>query len=223
MRHGVGVHDRRERPLHLRAHRCGVARDGGQTCVGAGLEAGHPPVEAVAAATEVGVPVRTSGGDQLLAVTAEDAYGILLRFEGGGLGVVSLVATARHSRATSSSSTAKRAVRLDADRRVWWGRDGEELRCEGPLDDSGATAFKRVARNFWAAIRNDAPPDPSLEEALRTPMRYVLANWKMYPTIEQARAVLAGVQAGLVDQLAAGSRLPRVIVCPPVTHRWRQG
>ncbi|HVM15505.1 MAG TPA: hypothetical protein VM287_14415, partial [Egibacteraceae bacterium] len=34
-----------------------------------------PPVEAVAAATEVGVPVRTSGGDELLAVTAEDARG----------------------------------------------------------------------------------------------------------------------------------------------------
>ena len=46
-------------------------------------------------------------------------------------------------------------------------------------------------------------------------MQYVLANWKMYPTIEQARAVLAGVQTGLADQLDAGSRLPRVIVCPP--------
>lgn len=46
-------------------------------------------------------------------------------------------------------------------------------------------------------------------------MRYVLANWKMYPTTERARAVLAGVQAGLADQLDAGSRLPRVIVCPP--------
>lgn len=46
-------------------------------------------------------------------------------------------------------------------------------------------------------------------------MRYVLANWKMYPTIDQARAVLAGVQAGLGDRLDAGSRLPRVIVCPP--------
>ncbi len=46
-------------------------------------------------------------------------------------------------------------------------------------------------------------------------MRYVLANWKMYPTIEQARAVLAGVQAGLADQVDAESRLPRVIVCPP--------
>lgn len=46
-------------------------------------------------------------------------------------------------------------------------------------------------------------------------MRYVLANWKMYPTIDQARAVLAGVRAGLADRLAAGSGLPRVIVCPP--------
>ena len=126
-----------------------------------------PAVEAVAAATEVGVPVRT-GGDQLLGVTAEDAYGILLRFEGGGLGVVSLVATARHGRGDVVELHGdKGTVRLDADGQVWWGRAGEELRCEGPLDDSSATAFKRLARNFWAAIRNDAPPDPSLEEGLR--------------------------------------------------------
>ena len=46
-------------------------------------------------------------------------------------------------------------------------------------------------------------------------MRYVLANWKMYPTIDQACAVLAGVQAGLAGQIDAGSRRPRVIVCPP--------
>lgn len=127
-----------------------------------------PPVEAVAAATEVGVPVRTSGGDELLAVTAEDAYGILLRFEGGGLGVVSLVATARHGRGDVIELHGDEGtVRLDADRRVWWGRAGEELRCEGPLDDSSLPAFKQLARSFWAAIRDGAPPDPSLEEGLR--------------------------------------------------------
>lgn len=127
-----------------------------------------PPVEAVAAATEVGVPVRTSGGDELLPVTAEDAYGILLRFEGGGLGVVSLVATARHDRGDVIELHGDQGtVRLDADGRVWWGRAGEELRCDGPLDDTPATAFKRLARSFSAAIRDDAPPDPSLEEALR--------------------------------------------------------
>ncbi|MGH9153011.1 MAG: triose-phosphate isomerase family protein [Acidimicrobiales bacterium] len=47
-------------------------------------------------------------------------------------------------------------------------------------------------------------------------MRYVLANWKMYPTIDQARAVLAAVQAGLAERLHPGSPLPRVIVCPPI-------
>ena len=57
-----------------------------------------PPIEAVAAATDVGVAMRTSGGDELLPVTAEDAYAILLRFRGGGLGVVTLVSTARHDR-----------------------------------------------------------------------------------------------------------------------------
>ena len=46
-------------------------------------------------------------------------------------------------------------------------------------------------------------------------MRYVLANWKMYPTVGEARAVLATVQADLADKLALGLPSPRVIVCPP--------
>ncbi|MDP9387142.1 MAG: Gfo/Idh/MocA family oxidoreductase [Actinomycetota bacterium] len=127
-----------------------------------------PPIEAVAAATDVGVRVRTSGDDELLPVTADDAYAILLRFRGGGLGVVSLVATARHARGDVIELHGEGGtVRLDADRRVWWGRASEELRCDGPLDDGSSEAFKRLARNFAAAIRNGAPPDPSLEEGLR--------------------------------------------------------
>jgi predicted dehydrogenase len=128
-----------------------------------------PPVEAVAAILEVGVPVRTSGDDgELVAVTAEDAYGILLRFRGGGLGVVSLVATARHGRGDVIELHGDEGtVRLDADQKVWWGRAGEDLQCEGPLDNSSTEAFKRLARNFWAAIREGAPADPSLEEGLR--------------------------------------------------------
>ena len=46
-------------------------------------------------------------------------------------------------------------------------------------------------------------------------MRYVLANWKMYPTVDQARAVLAAVQAGVAERLGPASTLPQVIVCPP--------
>ncbi|HEX2275017.1 MAG TPA: Gfo/Idh/MocA family oxidoreductase [Acidimicrobiales bacterium] len=129
-----------------------------------------PPVEAIAAATEVGVAVRTSGDDdgELLPVTAEDAYVILLQFRGGGLGVVSLVATARHDRGDVIELHGHEGtVRLDADQRVWWGRADEELQCEGPLDNSSTEAFKRLARNFWAAIREGAAPDPSLEEGLR--------------------------------------------------------
>ena len=129
-----------------------------------------PPVEAVAAATEVGVTVRTAGGEdgELLPVTAEDAYVILLRFTGGGLGVVTLVATARHGRGDVIELHGDEGtVRLDADQRVWWGRAGEELQSEGPLESSSKEAFKRLARNFWAAIREGAPPDPSLEEGLR--------------------------------------------------------
>ncbi len=127
-----------------------------------------PPVEAVAAATDVGVPMRTSGDDELLPVTAEDAYAILLRFRGGGLGVVDLVSTARHGRGDVIELHGEEGtVRLDADQRVWWGRAGDDLRCEGPFDNSSTEAFKRLARNFWAAIRNGDPPDPSLEEGLR--------------------------------------------------------
>ncbi|HEX8935902.1 MAG TPA: Gfo/Idh/MocA family oxidoreductase, partial [Pseudonocardiaceae bacterium] len=101
-------------------------------------------------------------------VTAEDAYALLLRFRGGGLGVVTLVATARHGRGDVIEIHGDEGtVRLDGDRRVWWGRAGEELQSEGPLDASSAEAFKRVARNFWAAIRKGAAPEPSLEEGLR--------------------------------------------------------
>jgi predicted dehydrogenase len=127
-----------------------------------------PEVEAVAAATEVGVPVRRTEDGQLRRVTAEDAYALLLRFRGGGLGVVTLVATARHGRGDVIEIYGDEGtVRLDGDRRVWWARTGEELRSDGPLDTSSTAAFTRVARNFWAAIRNGAAPEPSLEEGLR--------------------------------------------------------
>jgi predicted dehydrogenase len=131
------------------------------------------PVEAVAAASEVGVPVRRDQAGELRRVTAEDAYAILLRFRGGGLGVVSLASTVGHPRGEVLELYGDAGtVRLDADRRIWWGRTGEELRCEGPLSASSTDAFKRVARAFHAAIRNGAPPEPSLEEGLRVQAVY---------------------------------------------------
>jgi predicted dehydrogenase len=127
-----------------------------------------PDVEAVAAATEVGVPVRRADDGELRRVTAEDAYALLLRFRGGGLGAVTLVATARHGRGDIVEIYGEDGtVKLDGDRRVWWGRAGEELHHEGPLDASSTEAFKRVARNFWAAVREGAAPEPSLQEGLR--------------------------------------------------------
>ena len=129
-----------------------------------------PDVDSVAAATEVGVPERPGGddGEAMRRVTAEDAYGILLRFRGGGLGLVSLLATAHHRRGDVIEIHGDEGTaRLDGDRRVWWGRAGEELRCEGPLDSSSEEAFRQVARNFRAAIRQGAEPEPSLEEGLR--------------------------------------------------------
>jgi predicted dehydrogenase len=127
-----------------------------------------PDVEAVAAATEVTVPQRITDDGDMRAVTAEDAFGILLRFRGGGLGLVSFVATARHDRGdVIEIHGADGTVRLDGDGRLSWGRAGEELQVEGPLDASPQEAFKHVARRFYAAIRDGAEPDPSLGEALR--------------------------------------------------------
>lgn len=132
-----------------------------------------PRVESVAAALEVGVPDRLAGSGEMRQVTAEDTYGILLRFEGGGLGVVSLAATARHDRRDLVEIYGDQGtVKLDADYRLWWGRAGDELQVEAPLSNSSSEAFRRVARRFWLSIREGAPPDPSLEEALRVQAVY---------------------------------------------------
>ncbi len=125
-------------------------------------------IEAVAAATEVGVGERATPDGSERAVTAEDAYALLLRFDGGGLGLVSLVSTAHHARGDLIEVHGEGGtVRLDAERRLWWARAGEELRCEGPLKASSKDAFERVARSFWSAIREGTPPDPPLSEGLR--------------------------------------------------------
>ena len=46
-------------------------------------------------------------------------------------------------------------------------------------------------------------------------LKYLLANWKMYPTVEEAVALLTDIQAGLLERAQSGALLPRVIVCPP--------
>jgi predicted dehydrogenase len=132
------------------------------------LIAAFGEVEEVAAATEVGVAQRRAKDGTPHTVTAEDAYAILIRFRGGGLGHVSLTSTARHARGDVVEIHGEGGtVRLDADNRLWWGRAGEELESEGPLQASSKDAFAQVARNFHAAIRDGAPPDPSLHEGLR--------------------------------------------------------
>jgi predicted dehydrogenase len=125
-------------------------------------------VEEVAAATEVGVGEREAPDGTTRIVTAEDAYAILIRLRGGGLAQVSLTSTARHARGdVVEIHGAGGTVRLDADKRLWWGRAGEELQSEGPLQASSKDAFARVARNFHAVIREGVPADPSLQEGLR--------------------------------------------------------
>ena len=129
---------------------------------------GFGEVEAVAAATEVGVPERVDDEGRERRVTAEDTYALVLRFRGGGIGVVTLLATARHKRGDVLEAHGDAGtVRLDAEKRLWWGRAGEDLECEGPLEADSKAAFGQVARNFWSSIREGTPPEPSLAEGLR--------------------------------------------------------
>ncbi len=125
-------------------------------------------VESVAAATEVGVGERTARDGTTHAVTAEDAYAFVMRLRGGGLATVTLTATARHKRGDVIEIYGDAGtVLLDADKVVRWGRAGEDLRAEGPLKASSKDAFVQIARRFHAAIRDGAPPDPSLQAGLR--------------------------------------------------------
>jgi len=153
-----------------------------------------PDVEAVACATDVGVPERPAGDDEVRRVTAEDAYAILLRFRGGGLGVVTLLATAHHARPDVIELYGDGgSVRLDAERRVWWGRKGGDLQCDGPLEASSSDAFEHVARSFASGIRDGTAPEPSLEEGLRVQAVYdavraadVQRGWVAPPAVPAA-------------------------------------
>jgi predicted dehydrogenase len=125
-------------------------------------------VQEVAAATDVGVREREAKDGTTHEVTAEDAYAILIRFRGGGLAQVSLTSTARHARGDVLEFHGDAgSVRLEADKVLHSGRAGEDLQTEGPLEASSKRAFEQVARNFYAAIRHGAAPDPSLQEGLR--------------------------------------------------------
>ena len=46
-------------------------------------------------------------------------------------------------------------------------------------------------------------------------LNYVLANWKMYPTVDEAVVLVGAIQAGLGERAHRGGARPRVIVCPP--------
>ncbi|MFN2504961.1 MAG: triose-phosphate isomerase, partial [Acidimicrobiales bacterium] len=46
-------------------------------------------------------------------------------------------------------------------------------------------------------------------------MKYLLANWKMHTTVEQAVALVQVIQEGLRERTSRGRQLPSVIVCPP--------
>jgi triosephosphate isomerase (TIM) len=46
-------------------------------------------------------------------------------------------------------------------------------------------------------------------------MKYLLANWKMHTTVDQALALVQAIQRGLRERAARGQQLPSVILCPP--------
>lgn len=46
-------------------------------------------------------------------------------------------------------------------------------------------------------------------------MKYLLANWKMHTTVDQAVALVQAIQEGLRERACRGQQLPTVIVCPP--------
>jgi triosephosphate isomerase (TIM) len=46
-------------------------------------------------------------------------------------------------------------------------------------------------------------------------MKYLLANWKMHTTVDQAVALVQAIQQGLRERASRGQQLPSVIVCPP--------
>jgi triosephosphate isomerase (TIM) len=46
-------------------------------------------------------------------------------------------------------------------------------------------------------------------------VKYLLANWKMHTTVEQAVALAQAIQQGLRERACRGQQLPTVIVCPP--------
>ena len=46
-------------------------------------------------------------------------------------------------------------------------------------------------------------------------VKYLLANWKMHTTVEQAVTLIQAIQEGLRERASQGQQLPSVIVCPP--------
>lgn len=46
-------------------------------------------------------------------------------------------------------------------------------------------------------------------------VKYLLANWKMHTTVDQALTLVQAIQEGLRERAAGGQQLPSVIVCPP--------
>ena len=148
---GYGVHD-----LDLLAHAFGE-------------------IDSLAAATEVGVTEREAPDGTPKTVTAEDAYVILIRFRGGGLGHVSLTATARHPRGDvievhgvrgHGAPGRRQAPALGTSRRGAAGRRSAEGRLQAGLRAGGAQLPRRDPRRRRARTRG-SKRDCAVQSLLR--------------------------------------------------------
>ena len=102
------------------------------------------------------------------AVTAEDAYVIVVRFRGGGLGQVSLTATARHKRGDVVEVFGAEGTVASMPTSACTGAEpARNCRPRARSRADSKAAYGRVARNLFAAIRDGAPAEPGLQEALR--------------------------------------------------------
>jgi len=46
-------------------------------------------------------------------------------------------------------------------------------------------------------------------------VKHVIANWKMYPTVDEALRLAGAIQVGLRQRARSGRTLPRVVLCAP--------
>src|SRR5919108_1031820 len=141
--------------------------------------------------------MRTSG-KELLPVTAEGAYVLLLQFRGGGLGVVNLVATARHERGD--------VIELYGDRGRCASTPTGACGGAGPARSFSARVRSTTARRRHSNVLRSSSGPPFETETLQSPRsrrRCGSRRSSTRPTSPMSSA------AGSIPNRSGGRRLPR--------------